>query len=31
MEDAKMIDLFFLRSEMAITELDKKYGTAWAC
>lgn len=28
MEDAKMIDLFFLRSEMAITELDKKYGTA---
>lgn len=28
MEDAKMIDLFFLRSEMAVTELDKKYGTA---
>lgn len=28
MEDAKIIDLFFLRSETAVTELDQKYGTA---
>ena len=28
MEDAKMIDLFFLFFETAVTELDKKYGTA---
>lgn len=28
MEDAKIIDLFFLRSEAAVTELEKKYGTA---
>ena len=27
MEDHKIIDLFFLRSEMAVTELEKKYGT----
>lgn len=27
MEDAKIIDLFFLRSEMAVRELEKKYGT----
>lgn len=26
MEDQKIIDLFFLRSEMAVTELAKKYG-----
>ena len=26
MEDAKIIDLFFLRSETAIMELEKKYG-----
>ena len=28
MEDAKIIDLFFLRSETAVTELEQKYGTA---
>ena len=28
MEDAKIIDLFFLRSETAVTELDQKYGIA---
>lgn len=27
MENHKIIDLFFLRSEMAVTELEKKYGT----
>ena len=27
MEDEKIIELFFARSERAITELDKKYGT----
>lgn len=27
MEDTKIIDLFFLRSETAVTELEKKYGT----
>lgn len=26
MEDSKIIDLFFLRSDMAIAELEKKYG-----
>lgn len=28
MEDTKIIDLFFLRSETAVTELEQKYGTA---
>ena len=28
MEDSQIIDLFFERSEQAIRELDKKYGTA---
>lgn len=28
MEDAKIIDLFFLRSETAVAELEQKYGTA---
>ena len=28
MTDEKIIDLFFLRSEQAISELDKKYGRA---
>ena len=26
MEDAQIIELFFVRSEDAISELDKKYG-----
>ena len=28
MEDSKIVDLFFERSEQAIGELDKKYGAA---
>ena len=28
MEDSRIIDLFFERSEQAITELDRKYGSA---
>ncbi len=27
MEDEQIIDLFFARSEQAIVELDRKYGT----
>jgi len=30
MEDSKIIDLFFERSELAITELSKKYGSLCA-
>lgn len=29
MEDAQIIELFFARSEDAISELDKKYGKLW--
>lgn len=29
MEDAQIIELFFARSEDAISELDKKYGRLW--
>ena len=28
LEDSRIIDLFFVRSEQAIEELDKKYGAA---